>query len=164
MPKTSPQVLAALQVAHDAEATASEKWHKQEGDLKAGPKKFKGLGRWFHRRHRESYERQHDLRRHMQALGGKVATNLGDTSYYTARDLKSPEDFQRLFSDAADTLSGLYDRHTAVTEAAEKAGDHDTCQKFFGVHHDLACQERKARRKATLVADIGLGEFLAKHV
>ena len=164
MPKTSPAVLAALQTAHDAEASAAEKWHKQEGDLKAGPGKFKGLGKFFDKRHRESYSRQHDLRRHMQKLGGVVKTNLGDTSYMSSRDLKSPDDFQKLFNDTANTLSGLHDRHAAVYEAAEKAGDRETCEKFHGVHHELACQERKARRKAKLVGDLGLGEFLAKHV
>jgi hypothetical protein len=163
MPKTSPAVLAALQVAHDANATLSEKWHKQEHEFKVGLKKYPKLGKWFDRRHKEANDRQHELRRHIQRNGGKVGTALGDTSYYTARDLKSPEDMKSLFTDTAASLEGLHDRHAAVYEAAEKAGDRETCERFYGVHKELAGQARKARRKAQMVDDLGLPEFLAKH-
>jgi len=163
MPKPSPATLAALQVAHDAEATASERWHKQEHEFKVGIRKYPKLASWFDRRHREAALRQHELRRHIQRLGAKVGTALGDTSYYTARDLKTPEDMKNLFTDAATSLEGLHDRHAAVYDAAEKAGDRETCERFHGVHEDLASLARKARRKAQLVDDLGLPEFLAHH-
>jgi hypothetical protein len=162
--QTHDDVLAALQSAHDAEATASAAWHKQEHEFKAGPGKYPKLGKWFDRRHKEAADREHDLRRHIQKLGGKVETNLGDTSYWQHKDVKTDEGMKALFNETADTLESLHDKHAAVYAAAEKARDRETCEKFHGVHHEIKEQARKARKQAQHVADLGLSDFLSKHV
>lgn len=150
-----PDVLAALQAAHDAEATASEKWHKQEHQFKEGEGKYPKLKKWFHRRHREAYCRQHDLRCWMIKQGGTVDTNLGDTSY--------SNDPEKAFSDACDTLDGLSDRYRDLLKAAKDAGDAETREKFHGYLKHLQSTYKKGEQKQQLLADLGPVLFKLKH-
>ncbi len=161
--KPSSSVLAALQAAHDAEATASERWHKQEHEFKVGDSKLKGLGKFFDKRHKEAYARQHDLRRHIIRLGGEVQTNLGDTSYWRTHEVKSEDGMAKMMDETADHLDHLHDLHAKIHDAADRAGDRETQKRFMGHPEDLMNESRKARRKSQQVRDVGINLFLAKH-
>ncbi len=152
---THPDVLAALQVAHDAEATASERFHKQEHAFKEGEKHIPKLARWFDRRHKEAADRQHDIRNHMMRAGGTVETNLGDTSY-------SDEPAGALKS-ACKTLDGLIAAHHGIQEAAEEHGDRETAEKFHGYSKDLEKTYQKGQQKQQQLADLGPALFIHKH-
>jgi bacterioferritin (cytochrome b1) len=151
-----PKVLAALQAAHDAEATASEKWHKQEHAFKNTLKKYCGLKRWFDHRHKEAYDRQHDLRKQMMRLGGTVETELGDTSY--------TEDPNQAFGEACAIFEDLISKYEDIRTAAKDAGDFDTREAFHGVIHDLNKTYQMGEQKLQQIKDLGLPAFLATQL
>jgi hypothetical protein len=160
-----PAVLAALQAAHNLEATASEKWHKQEHEWKQGRRQSPKLGKWFDRRHKEAYERQHDLRNVMIREGGTVETELGDTSY--------TDDPAAAFTAACDLLDELAAAHedvAAALKAARKQSDPTEAsryrameEKFHGYAKDIRKSYLNGERKQQQLADLGLPLFLAKH-
>jgi bacterioferritin (cytochrome b1) len=150
-----PDVLAALQATHDLEATASEKWHKQEHQFKNAGAKYPKLGKWFDRRHKEAYERQHDLRKRIMKLGGTVDTNLGDTSY--------SDDVATAFDQACDLLDRLSDSYRGILQAAKDAKDTETREKFHYYLKDLQDIYLKGQAKQMQLADLGLPLFLLKH-
>ena len=151
-----PAVLQALQAAHNLEATASEKWHKQEHCFKVTLKHYPGLGCFFDRRHKEAYCRQHDLRKHMMNLKATVETELGDTSY--------TEDVEQAFTDACDLLDKLMDAYRDIRKAAKEwdtpKGDW-TREKFHGYVKDLEDIYQKGERRLQQIKDLGLPGFLA---
>lgn len=149
-------VLDALQTLHDLEASASEKWHKQEHCFKNTLKKYHGLGKWFDRRHKEAFCRQHDLRKQIMRMGGYVATNLGDTDY--------TDDVLQAFKDACATLNEIMDGYAAVNEAAKAAGDKDTREALHGYFHDLKKIYQKGEQAQQQITDIGLSGFLATQL
>jgi bacterioferritin (cytochrome b1) len=149
-------VLAALQKAHDLEATASEKWHKQEHEFKQSMKRYPKLGKYFDRRHKEAYDRQHDLRSHIMRLGGTVETNLGDTTY--------TGDVKRAFDDSCALLDELADCYVDIIDAAKEAGDRWTREKFHGYIKDLKQTYAKGEQRLQQLKDLGLPLFLSKHV
>jgi hypothetical protein len=149
-------VIAALQAAHDLEATASEKWHKQEHQWKNGETKYPKLGKYFDRRHKEAYQRQHDLRKHMMRLGATVDTTLGDTGY--------TDDVKEAFTDACGLLDKLSEAHEAVRVAAKEAGDRDTIEAFHGVTHDLRKIYKHGEQKLRQVDDLGVPMFLSQQL
>ncbi len=153
--KAHPDVLSALQSAHDAEATASEKFHKQEHTFKQGSRAIPKLAKWFDKRHKEAYARQHDMRNYMMRLGGNVETNLGDTSY--------SDDPGEALKGACKTLDGLSDAYNDVHEAAHDNGDRETCEKFHGVNKDIQKTYKKGEQKQQQLADLGKALFIAKH-
>ena len=162
----NPAVVMALQAAHDLEATASEKWHKQEHQWKQGRGKYPGLGRWFDRRHKEAYCRQHDLRSVMIGQDIYVETDLGDTSY-----TDSPGE---AIDQAIELLGKLAAAHQVVNDvtrdaAKESESDSDKAwyrairERFHGYAKDLHQLYRKAEQKQQLLTDVGLQTFLALH-
>ncbi len=152
---THPDVLSALQSAHDAEATASEKFHKQEHAFKQGEKHIPKLAKWFDKRHKEAYARQHDLRGHMMRLGGTVETNLGDTSY--------SDDPGEALKGACKTLDGLSDAYSDVHDAAKEHGERETNEKFHGVSNCIQKTYKKGQQKQQQLADLGPALFIHKH-
>jgi bacterioferritin (cytochrome b1) len=154
--KPDPEVLGALQVTHDLEATASEKWHKQEHAFKNTLKKYPGLKRFFDRRHKEAYCRQHDLRKQMMRIGGSVETNLGDTSY--------TEDPQEAFEVACNLLDKLMAAYQVIRDTAKEAGDTDTREAFHGYIHDLKKIYQMGEQKLQQIEDLGLPAFLAAQL
>jgi hypothetical protein len=148
-------VMGALQAAHDENATASEAWHKQEHEFKVGPARVKKLAKWFHRRHREAYDRQHQLRRHIMRLGGTVLTNLGDTGYHA--------DVADAMGDAALRLGALAKVHAGLVDAAIAGDDHDTAKRFQGHCKDLQSTLHKAEQKRAAIDELGKPLFVAKH-
>ncbi len=150
-----PDVSKALQSAHDAEATASEKFHKQEHAFKQGERHIPKLAKWFDKRHKEAYARQHDLRGHIMRNGGTVETNLGDTSY-------SNEPGEAL-KGACETLDGLTDAYSDVHETAEDRGDRETAEKFHGVSKSIQKTYKKGQQKQQQLADLGPALFIHKH-
>jgi len=151
----NPDVLSALQSAHDAEATASEKFHKQEHAFKQGDRSMPKLAKWFDKRHKEAYQRQHDLRGHMMRLGGTVETNLGDTSY--------SDDPGEALEGACKTLDGLSNAYGDVHEASEDHGDRETSEKFHGTCKSIQKTYKKGEQKQQMLADLGPALFIAKH-
>ncbi len=152
---THPDVLTALQSAHDEEATASERFHKQEHAFKQGEKHIPKLAKWFDKRHKEAYQRQHDLRGHIMRLGGNVETNLGDTSY-------SDEPGAAL-KGACKTLDGLSSAYSDLHEAAHDNGDRETCERFHGVSKSIQKTYKKGEQKQQMLKDLGPALFIAKH-
>ena len=150
-----PDVAAALQDAHNLEATTSEAFHKQEHAFKDTPQKLSKLGKWFDRRHKEAYGRQHDIRKHLMRHGETVDTNLGDTSYST--------DPGEALEMACDRLDKLRDAHSAIQAAAREQDDHDTREKFDGYSHDLQKTYQKGEQKQQLLKTLGPQLFAAKH-
>jgi hypothetical protein len=162
----APEVLSALQDAHDAEATASEMWHKQEHAFKQGMHRIPKLGKWFDKRHKEAYARQHDLRATIMTHGGVVDTNLGDTSY--------SDDPGEALKTACKTLDGLAACHQKINDvtrdAAQASGDDSEKanlrgirEKFHGYAKDLHRLYRKGEHKQQMLKDLGLPLFIAKH-
>jgi hypothetical protein len=149
-------VIEALQEAHNLEATASEKWHKQEHQFKDALSKYPKLGKYFDRRHKEAYERQHDLRKHMMRLGATVDTKLGDTSY-TA-------DVKQAFNDACNLLDDLCACYKMILKAAKDAGDTWTRETFHGYISDLKKAYANGEQRLEQLEDLGLPLFLSKHV
>jgi len=158
-------LIDALQAAHDAEFTASEKWHKQEHAFKDGTTAYPKLKKWFHKRHREAVCRQHDCRKTLMELGATVDTNLGDTSYAD----NAPDAFEQ----ACDTIDGLRAAHQAVFEAAnaarknasdpaDRASYRAINEKFHGYARDLDKLYLEGDRKQQLIKDMGLPLFLSK--
>lgn len=163
---TDPDLMAALQGTHDLEATASERWHKQEHEFKCGKRRVPKLGRWFDRRHKEAYERQHALRNAIIQLGGTVTTTLGDTSY--------TPDPRQAFEDACELIDQLAASHQDVEDAIKAAvkaaddGNEKTWyralhEKFHGYAKDLRRIYRKGEHKQQQLEDLGLPLFLHKH-
>jgi bacterioferritin (cytochrome b1) len=152
---TDPDVLAALQAAHNLEATASEKWHKQEHAFKDGQSRYPKLGRWFDRRHKEAYQRQHDIRKRIMRLGGTVETELGDTSY--------TDDVEDAFTAACDLLDELTEAWRAVRDAAKAAGDVETKEWLHGTMKDIQDVYKAGEAKQQQLKDLGLPLFLHKH-
>jgi hypothetical protein len=148
-------LLSALQEAHDLEATASELWHKQEHAFKVGPLRIKRLAKWFDRRHKEAYDRQHDLRRHIMRLGGTVETNLGGTGY--------SNDPGEALETACDVLDDLKDAHEAVRDAAKKAGDRGTVERFHNYQRDIQSVYAKGQQKQAMLKELGQALFIHKH-
>jgi hypothetical protein len=161
--KPSSAVLSALQQAHDAEATASERWHKQEHEFKDGPRPVKGLGKLYDRLHKAAYCRQHDLRKHMMKLGSEVQTNLGDTSYWRGHEVRDEGHMGAMLDETADHLEQLHDLHAKIVDAANRAGDQETSNRFRGRPEELMKQARKARRRADQARDLGIKLFLHEH-
>jgi hypothetical protein len=161
-----PTVVEALQTAHDLEATASEKWHKQEHQWKQGRGKYPGLARWFDRRHKEAFCRQHDLRSVMIGQDLYVGTDLGDTSY-----TDSPREAIDQAVDLLEELAAAHQVINDVTREAAKETENDTekawyrsiRERFHGYAKDLQQIHRKAEQKQQLLADVGLQTFLALH-
>jgi chromosome segregation ATPase len=153
---TDPALLAALQAAHNLEATASEMWHKQEHQFKNALTRYPKLGKWFDRRHKEAYQRQHDIRKHMMRLGGIVDTELGDTSY--------TDDVKQALQQACKSIDELSAAHEAVNQAAKAAGDKGTREKFHGYAHDLQKLRQRSEQKLQQLEDLGLPTFLSKHL
>ncbi len=150
-----PDVLSALQTAHDLEATASERFHKQEHAFKQGERKMPKLAKWFDKRHKEAYGRQHDLRNHMMRNGGTVETNLGDTSY--------SDDPGEALKGACKTLDGLSDAYNGVHDAADNRGDRETREKFHGTSKSIQKVYKKGEQKQQMLADLGKALIIAKH-
>jgi ferritin len=147
------QVLAALQAAHNLEATASETWHKQEHLFKNSVHRYPKLGKFFDRRHKEAYQRQHDLRKHMMRMGGTVATELGDTSY--------TDDARQALYDACVRLADLAGAYESIRDAAKDAGDVATREKFHGYIQDLKRTCHKSEQRLQQVDDLGTQTFLS---
>lgn len=153
--KLHPEVLAALQSAHDAEATASEMWHKQEHAFKQGEHRIPKLAKWFDRRHKEAANRQHAIRGHMMRFGGTVETNLGDTSY--------SDDPAGALKIACDTLDGLIEAYQGIQDAAFDHSDQATSEKFHGRVHGLRKLYKKGEQKQQQLTDLGPELFVHKH-
>ncbi len=152
---THPEVMSALQKAHDAEASASEKFHKQEHAFTDGDRKVPKLAKWFEKRHEEAADRQHDLRGHMMRAGGEVKTMLGDTSY--------SQDPGEALKSACKTLDGLSAAYRGIHDASEKHGDRETAEKFHGVNRSLEKTYHKGEQKQQMLKDLGPALFQAKH-
>lgn len=148
-------VIGALQNAHDLEATASEKWHKQEHQFKQGLGKYPKLAKWFDRRHKEAAGRQHDLRKRIMRLDGTVETNLGDTGY--------TDDVADAFTSACDLLDELDIAYRQVLETAHDTGDIETGEIFHGFLKDIESTYRKGEQKQQQIKDLGLPLFLHRH-
>jgi hypothetical protein len=165
--QADPDVIDALQTAHDLEATASEKWHKQEHAWKDGPVCYHGLKRFFDRRHKEAFARQHDLRSCLMGLGAVVDTNLGDTSYSA-----DPADALSSALDAIDELLAAHQAINDTTRDAAKAADDDTDkaryravrEKFHGYAKDLVKIRQKVEHKLEQLKALGLPLFLSKQM
>jgi hypothetical protein len=166
MADLDPDVVAALQAAHNLEATNSERWHKQEHAFKQGKGRYPKLGRWFDRRHKEAYARQHDLRCTLMSMDQDVPTEIGDTSY--------TDDPGKAFADACesiDALAAAHQRINDVTREAAKNDDDDTNkawyrairEKFHGYAKDLRKTYRKGEHKQQQLEDLGLPLFLHRH-
>jgi hypothetical protein len=147
---------AALQAAHNLEATASEKWHKQEHQFKDGETQYPKLGKWFDRAHKAAYDRQHDLRKQMMRFGYYVETELGATDY--------TEDAKEAFEQACDLLDELMDAHLAVSAAAKAVGGRKgkaIREAFHGYLAALECIYKDGEAKQRQIKDLGLAGFLA---
>jgi ferritin-like metal-binding protein YciE len=147
------QVVAALQAAHNLEATASEKWHKQEHLFKNSSHRYPKLGKFFDRRHKEAYQRQHDIRKHMMRMGETVETELGDTSY--------TDDAGMALSDACVRLGDLANAYEVIRDAAKEAGDTWTREKFHGYIQDLNRICHKTEQRLQQANDLGTQTFLS---
>lgn len=148
-------LLDALQAAHDIDATASEKWHKQEHQWKQGKGRYPKLARWFDRRHKEAFARQHDCRAQIMRLGGTVETKLGDTSY--------TDDPEKAFKTACNLLDDIRDAYQAVRDAAKEADDRATVERFHGYAKDIESTYLKGEQKLQQLEDLGLPLFFHKH-
>ena len=161
-----PDVSAALQSAHDAEATASEQWHKQEHVFTDGPGDLPKLGKFFDKLHKKAYKRQHKLRNTLLKHGEDVETNLGDTTHH--------DEPAKALHAARKTLSGLMAAHQAVNDATRSAAD-DTDdgeekavlrgirEKYHGTAKKLDLQAQKVDRKQRQLNKLGEAFFAHKH-
>ncbi len=161
-----PDVSAALQQAHDAEATASEKFHKQEHVFTDGPGDLPKLGKFFDKLHKKAYKRQHKLRNTLLRHGEDVDTNVGDTSH--------TEDPGEALTNARKTLGGLMAAHQAVNDATrdaaketddgeEKAVLRGIREKYHGTAKKLDLQAQKVDRKQRQLKTLGEAFFAHKH-
>src|SRR5271166_49638 len=160
-----PDVLSALQTAHNAEATASEKFHKQEHAFENAGRKIPKLAKWFDKRHKESYQRQHQLRNTIMEHGGTVDTELGDTSY--------SEEPGEALKKACTTIDGLAVAHQAVHDSVkdaegtssdeEKAYHRGIREKYRDTVKDLHKTYLKGERKQQMLKDLGPALFIHKH-
>ena len=161
-----PDVLKALSDVHNAEATASEKWHKQEHEFKEGDSKIPKLGEFFDKLHKKAFKRQHKLRNTLIKHGGDVDTKLGDTSY--------SDDPGEALKSAHATLTDLMAKHQAVNEVTRDAADatKDGAAKaaYRGIrekYHGTACKLhdlcRKVEQKHGQLKAMGSQLFVAKH-
>ncbi len=161
-----PDVSAALQTAHDLEATASEQWHKQEHVFTDGPGDLPKLGKFFDKLHKKAYKRQHKLRNTLLKHGEDVDTNVGDTSH-TA-------DPGEALTAARQTLGGLLAAHQAVNDATrdaaketddgeEKAVLRGIREKYHGTAKKLDLQAQKVDRKQRQLKTLGEAFFAHKH-
>jgi len=149
-----PNVESALQAAHDLEATASEKWHKQEHQFKSGLTRYPALGKWFDRRHKEAEARKHDIRKWMISNGSEVDTNLGDTGY-TDKPMEA-------FEAACDLLDELTDAYGAIHVAAGEADDRETCERFHGYSKHVADVYHDGEQRQRQLKDLGEPLFLSQ--
>ncbi len=161
-----PDVLSALNDAHSAEATAAEKFHLQEHELKKGERRIPKLAKWFDKRQRESADRQHDVRNTIMQHGGTVKTQLGDVSYSS-----DPGD---ALEGACKTLDGLAAAHQGVHEAIhdrlqsddgaeDKAYYRGIQEKHMGFAQDISDKYHRGQQKQQQLKDIGRELFIAKH-
>jgi len=161
-----PDVSAALQSAHDAEATASEQWHKQEHVFTDGPGDLPKLGKFLDKLHKKAYKRQHKLRNTLLKHGEDVETNVGDTEH--------TEDPGEALASARKTLSGLLAAHQAVNDATrdaaketddgeEKAVLRGIREKYHGTAKKLDLQAQKVDRKQRQLKTLGEQFFAHKH-
>ncbi len=159
-------VSAALQSAHDAEATASEQWHKQEHVFTDGPGDLPKLGCFFDKLHKKAYKRQHKLRNTLLRHGHDVETNLGDTDH--------TEEPGEALTAARRTLGGLMAAHQAVNDATrdaakeaddgeEKAVLRGIREKYHGTAKKLDLQAQKVDRKQRQLKTLGEAFFAHKH-
>ncbi len=161
-----PDVLAALNDAHSAEATAAEQFHLQEHEFKRGERRLPKLAKWFDKRQREAADRQHDVRNTIMAHGGTVKPQFGDVSYSS--------DPGEALEGTCKTLDRLAAAHQGVHEAVHKrlkSDDEDEdktyyrgiAEKHMGFAADLHDKYQKGEQKQQLLKDIGREMFIAKH-
>jgi hypothetical protein len=127
--------------------------------------KLPKLAKWFHKRHQEAYDRQHDLRGTIMEYGGKIATKLGDVSY--------SDDPKEALEKACETLDGLAAAHQAVHDTTkdvmkdmdgeEKAYHRGILEEHRDTVQDLYDTYRKGEKKQRLLRDLGPALFKLKH-
>jgi hypothetical protein len=160
-----PDVIKALNDAHNAEHSAGVKWHDQEHTFRQGDRKIPGLAHWFDKRNHEAFDREHDIRNTILKHGGEITRKLGDT--------KVSDDPGESLEMACKTIDGLAAAHQgvheAIAKASEKAGPDDRAyyrgisEKHLGFANDLHDIYRKGQQKQQLLKDVGPDVFRAMH-
>jgi hypothetical protein len=160
-----PDVIRALNDAHNAEHSAGVKWHDQEHTFRQGDRKLPKLAKWFDRRNHEAFDREHDIRNTLLKHGGEITRKLGDTEV--------SDDPDKALKMACDTIDGLaaahQSVHEAVSKASEKASPKDRAyyraigERHLGFAKDLHDVYRKGEQKQQLLKDVGPEMFVSLH-
>jgi ferritin len=160
-----PDVIKALNDAHNAEHSAYTRWHDQEHTFRQGDRKLPKLAKWFDKRNHEAKDREHDVRNTILKHGGTIERKLGDT--------KVSDDPEEALDMACKTIDGLAAAHQkvheAVSKASESAGPADKAyyrgisERHIGFAKDLHNVYHAGEQKQQLLKDVGPELFNAMH-